>query len=291
MPPHHPLDEERLRRRATFNAAASLYDGARPDYPDALFEDVVALSGIPSGGAILEIGSGTGKATLPLARRGFAILGIELGEQMAALAREKLRDYPQARIEVGTFEEWPLPEAAFDLAVSASAWHWIDPAVGYAKVAQALKPTGALALMWSSQRRTDAQDQNGGARGSDRTMEDEQANFSQALRDIYQRFAPELAQGREGPRIPGARRFVRAEGLEVSGYFSPPEVRAYFWETTYDTPAYLRLLDSYSSARILDPLIHDRLFAAIGEMIETRFGGRVTRPWRAELYLARRKSP
>src|SRR5581483_5576685 len=94
VPYHDPLDEERLRRRASFNEDAALYDGARPEYPEALFDDLVALAGVPAGGTVLEIGSGTGKATLPLARRGFAILGIELGEQMAALARAKLAAYP-----------------------------------------------------------------------------------------------------------------------------------------------------------------------------------------------------
>lgn len=154
---HHPLDEERLRRRASFNADASRYGAARPDYPEALFDDMVNPSSIPVDASVLEIGSDTGKATLPLAERGFSILGIELGERMAALARQKLAAYPQVRIEVSAFEDWPLPNASFDLAVSASAWHWIDPTIGYQKAAQALKPTGTLALMWSSQRRMDTE--------------------------------------------------------------------------------------------------------------------------------------
>jgi SAM-dependent methyltransferase len=103
--------------------------------------------------SILKIGSGTGKATIPLAERGFHVLGIELGDSMAALAREKLKGYPKTQIIVSAFEDWQLPEQSFDLAVSASAWHWIDPAVGYAKVAHALRPGGALALMWSTQGR------------------------------------------------------------------------------------------------------------------------------------------
>src|SRR5215469_3971019 len=83
MPPHHhPLDEHQLQRRASFNADAALYDDARPDYPEAAFDDLIELSGIRAGGSILEVGSGTGKATLPLARCGFGVLGIELGDQM-----------------------------------------------------------------------------------------------------------------------------------------------------------------------------------------------------------------
>ena len=287
IPHQHPLDEDRLKRRASFNEAASLYDGARPDYPDAVFDDLIALSGVPSGGAILEIGPGTGKATVPLAQRGFSILGIELGEQMAELAREKLTAYPQARIEVGAFEEWPLPEATFDLAVSASAWHWIDPAIGYAKVARALKPGGSLALMWSSQWRAETPNNHHSANETSPT-EDQYAAFSQALQEVYRQIAPEMADVRAARQYPGAQRYVRADAVEASGYFSAPEVRTYRWETSYDTASYLRLLDSYSTHRILDPAVHERLFASIGDLIETRFGGKLTRRWRAELYVAQR---
>ena len=61
------MTEERRRLRATYDEAALLYDQARPGYPEALFDDMVSLSGIPPGGRILEIGCGTGQATVPLA--------------------------------------------------------------------------------------------------------------------------------------------------------------------------------------------------------------------------------
>jgi SAM-dependent methyltransferase len=287
IPRHHPLDEERLRRRASFNADASRYDAARPDYPAALFDDLIALAGVSAGATVLEIGSGTGKATLPLAQRGFSILGIELGEQMAALARQKLAAYPQVRIEVGAFEDWPLPETPFDLAVSASAWHWIDPTIGYQKVAQALKPTGTLALMWSSQRHENTDARRDAEYGGASNTQDEPDAFTRALREVVRSTAPELGHFRADRPDSGARRFVRADALEASGYFRVPAVRTYAWETTYDTASYLRLLDSYSSYRILEPGLHERLFETIGDLLETRFGGSVTRPWRAELYLAK----
>src|SRR5436189_21759 len=132
------MSEERKNLRTTFDEVALLYDQARPGYPEALFEDVIALSGIPPGGRILEIGCGTGQATLPLARRGYRILAIELGENLAAVARRNLAAYPTVEIRTGAFEEWPVQECAFDLAVSATAFHWIDPTIGYAKVARAL---------------------------------------------------------------------------------------------------------------------------------------------------------
>ncbi len=71
--------------RTTFNNVADLYDEVRPGYPEALIEDALTLSGIPPDGRILEIGCGTGKATLPFARRGYAMLCLELGDKLAAV--------------------------------------------------------------------------------------------------------------------------------------------------------------------------------------------------------------
>ena len=196
-------ERERLRRRASFDADARAYDRARPGYPDPLFDDLVALAGIPEHGSVLEIGSGTGKASLPLAQRGFQLVGIELGANMAAIARERLARFPNATIVVADFESHPLPEASFDAAISASAWHWIDPRVGFPKVARALKPGGALALLGNSR------DRQAPATGrADQAEQRDQEAFQAAAEQIIRRYAPALLRRRErtpSERIPGER--------------------------------------------------------------------------------------
>src|SRR5215210_5324503 len=136
------MTQRRNRLRTTFDGDALLYDEVRPGYPADLFDDVVSISGIPAGGRILEIGCGTGQATVPFAGRGYRILCVELGENMAAVARHNLHRYPQAEVRSGNFEEWPLREGAFDLAISATAFHWLDPEVAYPKVAGTLGEGG-----------------------------------------------------------------------------------------------------------------------------------------------------
>jgi len=88
----------------TFDRAAALYDVARPGYPDALFDDLVRLSGMPPGGRVLEIGCGTGKATLPLARMGYRLLCLEPGDNLVAVARRNLAPFPDARVLTTSFE-------------------------------------------------------------------------------------------------------------------------------------------------------------------------------------------
>lgn len=143
------MAKERSRLRLRFNEDAALYDQARPGYPAAMLDDVVALADMPAGGRILEIGPGTGQVTLPWAQRGYRIVAVELGADMAMVARQKLADFPLVQIHVGAFEDWPVEPGAFDLVFSATAFHWIDPAVRYRKAALALKQGGALALCWN----------------------------------------------------------------------------------------------------------------------------------------------
>src|SRR5688500_18042161 len=68
---HHP--------RATLEEVAKLYDRVRPTYPQQAFDDLVALAQLPEAARIVEIGCGTGQATLPLAERGYRITCLELG--------------------------------------------------------------------------------------------------------------------------------------------------------------------------------------------------------------------
>jgi hypothetical protein len=79
---------ERERLRGTFDAVAKEYQDARPEYPDPLYEALISLTGVVAGvDELCEVGCASGKATLPLARRGFAISCVELGGALAAEAR------------------------------------------------------------------------------------------------------------------------------------------------------------------------------------------------------------
>src|ERR687885_2663713 len=136
---------DQMRLREVFDEAAELYDRARPGYPAALFSELAELACIGPGCRVLEIGCGTGQATVPLAERGCEIVCVELGASLAAVARRKLARFPSVRVEVTAFEAWPLPAEPFDTVCAATAFHWIDPAVRVTKAARALRRGGALA--------------------------------------------------------------------------------------------------------------------------------------------------
>ena len=116
-------------QRFTFDDIAGLYDRHRPRYPERLFDDLLSLSGITPSERILEIGSGTGQATLPLAHRGFSVFCLEPGEHLATIARTHLASYPAVEIACETFESWDCERDAFGLVISAQAFHWLLPAL------------------------------------------------------------------------------------------------------------------------------------------------------------------
>lgn len=99
-------DARRHRLRATFDAAAPGYEDARPVAPAEVFDDLVEHARLGPGARLLEIGCGTGQATLPLAERGFSILAVELGANLAEVARRKLAPFPDVEIVTSSFEDW-----------------------------------------------------------------------------------------------------------------------------------------------------------------------------------------
>ena len=258
-------DRERLR--STFDQAAELYDRVRPRYPPALFDDLAALTGIGPGSRVLEIGPGTGQATIPLAERGGQIVAVELGVHLAAVARRNLARFPAVEVVTANFEDWPLPSEPFDLVMAATAFHWIDPAVRVAKAADALRPGGWLATLATHH-----------IAGGDESF------FADA-QDCYIRWDP--ATPAEGVTLPAASSIPSSsEELDRSRRFGPAEFRRYEWDQSYTAAAYREVLLTYSGHRDLDPATQAALLECITRLIDTRHGGRVTKRYLTELRAA-----
>ena len=133
--------------RSTFNEVAQLYDKIRPNYPDELFVELINQTKINKDSRLLEIGAGTGQATISLAKRGYNITANELGNQLAEILENNLKNYPNTQVITGAFENRNLPNEHFDLVYSATAFHWLEPEVKFVKPYQLLKPGGYLAII------------------------------------------------------------------------------------------------------------------------------------------------
>ena len=257
---------DRRRLRATFDQAAELYDRVRPGYPPALFDDLAELACVGPGCRLLEIGPGTGQATVPLAERGCRIVAVELGAELAAVARRNLARFPQVQVVTAAFEDWPLPAEPFDVVLAATAFHWIDPNVRVAKAAGALRPGGVLATIATHH-------VAGGTEA-----------FFVGVQACYERWDPDTPPGL---RLPAAAEVPAVDDeLDRSGRFGSVEFRRYEWERSYSTAGYLEVLCTYSGHRALKPAARARLLGCIAELIDARFGGRISKRYLTELRVA-----
>ena len=112
-----------------------------------MFDDLVRLGGLAAGDRVVEIGSGTGQATVPLAERGLRVTAVELGAALAAVARRRTAGFPGVSVAASSFEDWhDADDTPVRAVVSFNALHWIDPATRYAKPAALLAPGGVMAV-------------------------------------------------------------------------------------------------------------------------------------------------
>jgi SAM-dependent methyltransferase len=269
MAPELMAESQRERLRLTFGADAERYDRVRPAYPARLFDDLAELACIGPGCRVLEVGLGTGQATIPIAEHGCQLTGVELSAELAAVAQRKLSAFPNVSIAVAAFEDWPLPGRPFDTIVSATAFHWIDPSVRATKAADALRPAGTLATI----------DTHHVAGGS--------ADFFVEVQDCYERWDPATPAGLRLSRaddIPSS-----SEELDRSGRFGATAFRRYEWEVTYSTADYCDLLRTYSGHLALEPAARKGLLDCIGDLIDSRYGGRITKRYLTELRVAERQ--
>jgi SAM-dependent methyltransferase len=264
-----PMSDADRDERRFFDESAETYDRARQEYPPELFDVLVELSGLPEGGRVLEIGPGTGKATRPMAERGYRITAVELGESLAAVARRNLAGFPNVDVQVAPFEDWPLPDAPFDVVMAATAWHWLEPKAALAKAARALRRGGAIALFGYTHV----------AGGTEQFFIDTQA--------CYERW---------DPRTPGGVRLTHPDDIkphtadiESSGLFERPAHRRYVWERTYTTQMYLDVLHTYAGNLTMDPEAREGLFACIERLLDERYGGRIQKAYLCDLLIAKRR--
>ncbi len=126
-----------------FEEIATEYAGARPPYPDVVFDTLEEAGVIGPGLRVLDVGAGAALATLPMLERGSEVVALEPGARLAAILGEVA---PAAEVVVSSLEEAPLDRADFDAVASATAMHWVDLSVGLPKLHRALRPGGHLAV-------------------------------------------------------------------------------------------------------------------------------------------------
>lgn len=137
-----------------YGFVAEFYDAIEPyrQRPDVDFYVELAQH---SGGPVLEVGCGTGRILLPVARSGMTITGLDLSPQMLAVCRSKLADEPadvQARVTLleGDMRDFDLGQTFALVTTPFRAFQHLetveDQLSCLAAIHRHLRPGGALVL-------------------------------------------------------------------------------------------------------------------------------------------------
>jgi SAM-dependent methyltransferase len=257
------------RRRESFDEVADQYDRYRVPPPREVVDVIVEAAGLGEGSRVLEIGCGAGQLSVSLAERGVDLVAVELGEHLAAHARRHLEPFPNARVEVGSFEEWPLPAERFDAVVCANAFHWLDPAIRFEKAAAALRPGGKLAILHVHHVR-------GGTPG-----------FFTRTQECYVRWGMSDDPSFEQPG-PDEVDAMYPE-LDALGEFGPVERHRLELATSYSTDSYVGHLTTDSMVNSVDAASRRAFLDAVRRLIDSEFDGAVARNFVYEVILASRQ--
>jgi len=253
--------------KGSFDRIAEQYQRARPSYPDGIYERMLEFGAIDSSARLLEVGLGTGKATLPLARRGLAILGLEPGPSLAELARAQLAEFANVDVQTVSFEDWRATEGGFDLAFAAQAFHWLAPEQRLIKLAKALKRHGTLAVFGNSAAL---------AAGAVRD----------AVQRVYQERAPTLRAHDHARAMYGSAQSPIFSELQSSPLFTEQRCEITAWQRELSAPEYCALVATYSDHSTLPEAQLRALLAAVAGA-SGEHGGSASIAYQTGLFLAR----
>lgn len=252
--------------RLKFNEDAYNYDKFRPSYPEELFSDIINYSDISLNSEALEIGAGTGQATVPVLESGCDVTAVELGENLTRFIRNKLRSYKNFNVINADFMEYPIKAEVFNLVYCATAFHWLPQKEAFIKIKNILQHRGTIALFWNH---------------PFPNREDDISNI--ASRKVYDKYRPtnkKMAEFSEND----CQNYISA--LKAFG-FKDINCKLYHRKRTLTTDEYISLLNTYSDHRAL-PVEIKSSFEADMRIAINGAGGKINIYDTIDLYLARK---
>lgn len=257
------------KKGRAFDSVAELYDRVRPHYPASMIQDLTSKARLDRNARILEIGTGTGQLTLPLAEAGFDITSIDTGPNLISVASRNLSGYSNAKLVCGDFDDFNFDGNTFDLVVAATSYHWLNPETRAEKVRGLLRKKGNFALI-------ETYHVSGGS-----------TSFFAESQDCYIRWDPNTVPGYELP--PESSIKITKWKSELRKHFRKFYSGSYPLELEYDTEGYIGLLNTYSDILSMDVENREGLLECIETLINSRFGGSVRKRYLFELYLTTRR--
>ena len=249
-----------LEKNLVFDLDSNNYDKMRPTYCRELFDDIKKYC---HGKTALEVGLGTGQATLPFLRAGYDVTGLEPGSNMHSLATMKFLEYKTFHCLNTSFENFTSEHDVFDLVYSATAFHFIPAEIAFPKAYYLLKKGGTIALFWNT---------------PDVSHYDDSVHY--AIGEVYKKYT-----GKSRDEVDMSMVYeMRLENLKKYG-FEETKFKLYNGVRRMNSIEYARLIETYSDVIMMEN--KNMFLSEIVNAIE-RNGGIVTIYDTMDLYLGRK---
>jgi protein-L-isoaspartate O-methyltransferase len=241
---HSDLSRYRIQYARAFDECADKYHGARLRYPDTLFSDLAAMVAAGPGNDILEVGAGSGGATVVLASAGFSVHCIEPSRRMASVLKLNCSAFQAVKVSTTSFEHW-RPRSQYSALVAAQSWHLIDPASRLLKAAQVIRQGGLIALLWSQ---------------PPQPVDNE---LRVALDNLFTTYEGNLAAAPGSKPTP----MPHHPSLSTSPYFAARPPRIYVTSNRITHRSYMKILETYPEYFTLPVARQEALSCALRDQV------------------------
>ena len=201
-----------------FDHCAEQYRIYRPDYPADLIETICKAAG----GLVLDVGAGTGKASVPLLERSVPTICVEPSLPMI---RQGIAYYPGLHYVCSTAEALPIATASAAVVFSAQAFHWFDAPRALREFARVLQSGGWIFIFWNTR--------------------DSAAPAAAIFESLVQKWNPQ--------RVLGHRRDDYRGVIDETGLFNNVERRAFRWSRPMTIESWVGLAHSISYIHEVGP--------------------------------------
>jgi len=265
----------RMKGKTIFNASfdvfAETYHSVRPGYPTQLYADIKDLCGLDRESRLLEIGAGSGIATVEITKFGGKIVAIEPGSHLAAIAREQTKEYTNVEVREETFEDFQSPER-FDAILAFTSFHWIKGEDKYQKILKLLNNAGNLVLVWNYFFQADSP-------------------VTVAVNRVYHELLSGVYPDQKGVHKVNEEVFstltLREQRVIQNPLFYPAFMRKYLVEYNYSAETYPKLLNTFPKIIVVKEEQRARFLQRISEVI-ARYG-KISVPVLTSLIICKRK--
>jgi len=241
----------------SFADIAGEYDAIRPGYPIELYKILATHCKLNSSGTkALEIGCGTGQATVDLVKYVGDLLCIDLGDDQIRIAKKALENHSNVTFRPLAFENLDFGKQQFDLVFCAQAFHWLDPERRFEQTSQLLKHNGHLALVWNIDSCINAP-------------------LQERIDILYQEIVPSEPDYTERQAMFTKDVEYTKEQMAECGFYANVSGCTYDNPITYDVNNYIRLISTYAYFRALESVVRNKLLNAIAKAVDNA-GGKIT---------------